>query len=78
MDSWLCTRGHSAPEEQEAGKKSDSARGGARLLVLKHLKNWIYETLEKEVRPNLAYSLDSTGLMKLPQRPRSWAALPLN
>ena len=37
------------------GRKGHPAEVVLRLLVLKHLKNWSYETLEKEVRPNLVY-----------------------
>jgi IS5 family transposase len=37
------------------GRKGHPAEVVLRLLVLKHLKNWSYETLEQEVRPNLVY-----------------------
>ena len=37
------------------GRKGHPAEVVLRLLVLKHLKNWSYEALEKEVRPNLVY-----------------------
>jgi IS5 family transposase len=37
------------------GRKGHPAEVVLRLLVLKHMKNWSYETLEQEVRPNLVY-----------------------
>jgi IS5 family transposase len=43
------------PQSGTRGRKATPAEGVLRLLVLKHLKNWSYETLEKEVRPNLVY-----------------------
>jgi hypothetical protein len=41
------------PQSGTRGRKATPAEVVLRLLVLKHLKNWSYETLEKEVRPNL-------------------------
>jgi IS5 family transposase len=43
------------PQSGTRGRKATPAETVLRLLVLKHLKNWSYETLEKEVRPNLVY-----------------------
>ena len=43
------------PKSRTRGRKATPAEVVLRLLVLKHLKNWSYETLEKEVRPNLVY-----------------------
>jgi IS5 family transposase len=43
------------PKSGILGRKGTPAEVVLRLLVLKHLKNWSYETLEKEVRPNLVY-----------------------
>jgi hypothetical protein len=42
-------------ESGTRGRKASPAEVVLRLLVLKHLKNWSYETLETEVRPNLVY-----------------------
>src|SRR5262249_43277051 len=42
-------------EEWTRGRQGTPAEVVLRLLVLKHLKNWSYETLEKEVRANLVY-----------------------
>jgi len=43
------------PQSGTRGRQATPAEVVLRLLVLKHLKNWSYETLEKEVRPNLVY-----------------------
>jgi Transposase domain (DUF772) len=43
------------PKSGTRGRKASPAEVVLRLLVLKHLKNWSYETLENEVRPNLVY-----------------------
>jgi IS5 family transposase len=43
------------PQSGTRGRKGTPAEVVLRLLVLKHLKDWSYETLEKEVRPNLVY-----------------------
>jgi IS5 family transposase len=43
------------PQSGTRGRKATPAEVGLRLLVLKHLKNRSYETLEKEVRPNPVY-----------------------
>jgi transposase, IS5 family len=43
------------PKSGTRGRKASPAEVVLRLLVLKHLKNWSYENLEKEVRPNLVY-----------------------
>lgn len=43
------------PQSGTRGRKATPAEVVLRLVVLKHLKNWSYETLEKEVRPNLVY-----------------------
>jgi IS5 family transposase len=43
------------PKSGMRGRKATPAEVVLRLLVLKHLKNWSYETLETEVRPNVVY-----------------------
>jgi hypothetical protein len=43
------------PKSGTQGRKVSPAEVVLRLLVLRHLKNWSYETLEEEVRPNLVY-----------------------
>src|SRR5262249_69701 len=50
---WALRQRH--PQSGTRGRKATPAEVVLRLLVLKHLKHWSYETLEKEVRPNLVY-----------------------
>jgi hypothetical protein len=38
-----------------AGRTQTPAEVALRLLILKHVRNWSYETLEREVRANLVY-----------------------
>jgi IS5 family transposase len=37
------------------GRSQTPAEMALRLLLLKHVRNWSYDTLEREVRANLAY-----------------------
>jgi IS5 family transposase len=43
------------PQSRTRGRKGTPAEVVLRLLVLKHLQNWSYATLEREVRANLIY-----------------------
>ena len=43
------------PQSRTRGRKGTPAEVVLRLLALKHLKGWSYETLEREVRANLIY-----------------------
>ena len=40
---------------QTRGRKATPSEVVLRLMVLKHVKNWSYETLEREARANLVY-----------------------
>src|ERR1700756_4457314 len=43
------------PQSRKRGRPGVPAEAGLRLLVLKHMRNWSYEVLEREVRANLVY-----------------------
>jgi IS5 family transposase len=43
------------PLSRQRGRKQTPAEPVLRLLVLKHVRNWSYATLEREVRPNVVY-----------------------
>lgn len=43
------------PQSRTRGRRGAPAEMVLRLLVLKHLRNWSYATLEREVRANLIY-----------------------
>jgi len=43
------------PKSRSRGRPGTSAEVVLRLLILKHIRNWSYEVLEREVRANLVY-----------------------
>lgn len=43
------------PESRTRGREGTPAEVVLRMLTLKHMKNWSFETLEREVRANLIY-----------------------
>jgi len=47
--------GRRHPKSRTRGRKGTPSEVVLRLMVLKHMKNWSYETLEREVRANLLY-----------------------
>src|SRR5262245_45257036 len=47
--------GRRHPKRRSRGRKGTAAEIVLRLLVLKHVRNWSYEVLEREVRANLVY-----------------------
>src|SRR5207248_3116254 len=52
---------------QSKGRSQTPADIVLRLLLLKHVRNWSYDTLEREVRMNLAYrDFARVGLGKVP------------
>jgi len=48
-------RGKRHPKSQTRGRTQTPAEVVLRLLILKHVRNWSYDTLEREVRANLVY-----------------------
>ena len=62
------------PQSRSRGRKGTPAEMVLRLLVLKHVRNWSYEVLEREVRANLVYrDFTRVGGGKM-WTPRPWAA----
>jgi len=47
--------GRRRAQSRTRGRKGTPSEVVLRLMVLKHMKNWSYETLEREVRANLVY-----------------------
>src|SRR5438309_5794715 len=43
------------PKSRSRGRLSNPAEVVLRLLILKHIRNWSYAVLEREVRANLVY-----------------------
>jgi len=48
-------QGKRHPKSQTRGRTQTPAEVALRLLILKHVRNWSYDTLEREVRANLLY-----------------------
>jgi transposase-like protein DUF772 len=43
------------PKSRSRGRQGTPAEVVLRLLILKHVRNWSYDVLEREVRANLVY-----------------------
>jgi transposase, IS5 family len=55
------------PHSRTRGRPSTPAEVVLRLLVLKHMRNWSYRVLEREVRANLVYrQFTRVGAQKVP------------
>src|SRR5262245_48976976 len=55
------------PKSATRGRKGTPAEVATRMLVLKHMRNWSFETLEREVRANMVYRLFTrVGAEKVP------------
>jgi hypothetical protein len=55
------------PKSRSRGRRGVPAETVLRLLTLKHIRNWSYETLEREVRANLVYrDFTRVGAGKVP------------
>src|SRR6476620_10442430 len=55
------------PQSCRRGRPGFPAEVVLRLLVLKHIRNWSYAVLEREVRPNLVYrDFTRVGAAKMP------------
>jgi len=59
--------GRRRKQSSTRGRKSTPSEVVLRLMVLKHLRNWSYEVLEREVRANLVYRrFTRIGMEKVP------------
>jgi transposase, IS5 family len=55
------------PQSRKRGRPGTPAEVVLRLLVLKHMRNWSYGVLEREVRANLVYrDFTRVGATKMP------------
>src|SRR5260370_7669818 len=55
------------PQSRTRGRKGTPAEVVLRLLLLKHIRNWSYAILEREVRANLVYrQFTRVGAQKVP------------
>src|SRR5207247_9508340 len=55
------------PKSATRGRKGTPAEVALRMLALKHMRNWSFDTLEREVRANLVYRVFTrVGAEKVP------------
>jgi IS5 family transposase len=60
-------QGKRHPHSRQLGRQQTPAEVALRMLILKHVRNWSYETLEREVRANVVYrSFCRVGVEKVP------------
>jgi IS5 family transposase len=60
-------QGERHPQSRTRGRKQTPAEVALRMLILKHVRNWSYEVLEREVRANVVYrSFCRIGMEKVP------------
>src|SRR5258708_19809672 len=55
LDTVYEAQGERHPQSRSRGRMQTPAEVVLRLLLLKHIRNWSYDTLEREVRANLVY-----------------------
>jgi IS5 family transposase len=55
LDTIYEAQGERYPQSRRRGREQTPAEVVLRLLLLKHIRNWSYDTLEQEVRANLVY-----------------------
>ena len=67
LDTIYEAQGERHPQSRVRGREQTPSEVVVRLLLLKHVRNWSYETLEREVRANLVYrSFCRIGMEKVP------------
>jgi len=60
-------QGQRHSQSRTGGRRQTPAEVVLRMLILKHVRNWSYETLEREVRANVVYrSFCRIGMEKVP------------
>jgi hypothetical protein len=62
------------PKSKSRGREGTSAETLMRLMILKHIGNWSYVTLEREVRANLSIVTSRALALARYPTPRQWAA----
>jgi IS5 family transposase len=61
------------PKSKSRGRRGTPAEVVLRLLILKHIRNWSYGVLEREVRANLTATSPAWAPARL-RMPRPWGA----
>jgi IS5 family transposase len=77
VDAVYEAQGKRHPQSRQRGRQQTPAEVALRMLILKHVRNWSYETLEREVRANVVYrSFCRIGMEKLPDATAPSAVFP--
>jgi IS5 family transposase len=67
LDTVYEAQGQRHQQSRVRGRQQTPAEVALRMLILKHVRNWSYETLEREVRANVVYrSFCRVGMEKVP------------
>jgi IS5 family transposase len=67
VDAVYEAQGRRHEQSRTSGRPQTPAEVALRMLILKHVRNWSYETLEREVRANVVYrSFCRIGTEKVP------------
>src|SRR5215467_4127783 len=67
VDAVYEAQGKRHPQSRTCGRQQTPAEVALRMLILKHVRNWSYEVLEREVRANVVYrSFCRIGTEKVP------------
>lgn len=67
LDAVYDAQGKRHPQSRQRGRQQTPAEVALRMLILKHVRNWSYEILEREVRANVVYrSFCRIGMEKVP------------
>ena len=67
LDAVFAAQGERHRYSRTRGRKQTPAEVALRMLILKHVRNWSYEVLEREVRANVVYrSFCRIGMEKVP------------
>ena len=67
VDAVYEAQGKRHPQSRVRGRQQTPAEVALRMLILKHMRNWSYETLEREVRANVVHrSFCRIGMEKVP------------
>src|SRR5215472_4413272 len=68
VDAVYEAQGKRNPRSRTRGRQQTPAEVALRMLILKHVRNWSYEVLEREVRANVVYrSFCRIGTEKVPE-----------
>jgi transposase, IS5 family len=67
LDTVYEAQGKRHPQSRMRGRQQTPAEVALRMLILKHVRNWSYEVLEREVRANVVYrTFCRIGIEKVP------------